>query len=314
MSQCFICKSNDNKIIRRKLRYDIERDVLKCEQCGLVFLKPFEDKQSDFYQDNKEYRGQYGPDLKNFAADCQKRFDTYYPFQLLIVKEIEHLLKPDMAVLDVGCSTGHFLHALRGKVKTRVGVELNREEAEFIRNKLDFKVYSEPIGALQIAEGPFDLITSLQVLEHLEDPLEFLKQIGKNLKPNGYLFLEAPNINDALLSCYQVKGYEDFYYREPHLYYFSAQTLGRLLNQAGFTGEIKTAQRYNFLNHLHWFLTGRPQDNFTLGNREPELAQAGEAKDELNNFIKKVDREYKQLLVKHDLGESLTFLGQKNKQ
>ena len=317
MAKCLICESSDNQVIRRKLRYEIERDVLKCNQCGFVFLRPLEKKLSVYYEDDKVYRQQYGPDLKNFSTGCRERFNTYYPFQNFITREIEHLLNSNTKILDVGCSTGHFLHSLKGKVKTRIGLELNQAEAEFIRNNLDFKVYSEPLDVARIEEGPFDFITSLQVLEHIEDPIKFLKQIAENLKADGYLYLEVPNINDVIISCYQVKGYENFYYREPHLYYFSPATLKKLLDQAGFSGEIKTVQRYNFLNHLHWLMTNRPQDNFVLGNNELELVTATarqvdpEIKIELNNFIKKVDREYKELLVKYDLGESLTFIGQK---
>ncbi|MBI4067791.1 class I SAM-dependent methyltransferase [Candidatus Kaiserbacteria bacterium] len=220
------------------------------------------------------------------------------------------LIRPSASLLDVGCSTGHFLHSLKGKVRTRVGLELSRDEVSFIRRNLDFPVYNVPIERAEIREGPFDVITALQVLEHVEDPIGFLQHIKKHLKKHGTLYLELPNLDDALLTAYKVKEYEDFYYREPHLSYFSKDTLRRALTKAGFEGEITTVQRYTLINHIHWITAHAPQPNFELGMR------AGLVKDpknksarRLNDFIKEADRTYRSLVGKLGLGESLVFRG-----
>lgn len=309
---CPICLAKKSKLIRKKLRYDIKRNVWQCSQCGLAFLEPI-NEDADYYA-GKKYRRQYGPNLRR-RVDHQEIFNTYLPAQREIIKAVKKILKPTMRVLDVGCSTGHFLHSLRGLVAQRIGVELDREAVKFVKNKLDFKIYDKPLGKLKIAEAPFDLVTSFQVLEHIEDPLFFLRQIAKNLKSDGWLYLEVPNVNDVLLGTYQIPGYADFYFREPHLYYFSLPALKKLLARAGFVGEFKTVQRYSLFNHLHWFLTGRPQDSFEIGTAIPELVKSSSAdritKRELNSFIKSVDSKYKQLLVKRGLGESITFLGKK---
>ena len=220
-----------------------------------------------------------------------------------------------MKVLDVGCSTGHFLSALKNRVKERVGLELSREHADFIKSNLDFKVYSEPIESANVKEGPFDLVTAFQTLEHVEKPIDFLKGIARNLKSDGHLYLELPNIDDALLSVYCVTGYEDFYYREPHVSYFSKKTLGALLNKAGFEGKISTIQDYGLFNHLRWIFTNKPQDNFAPANSNPlsvkdKKLYSGLKKD-LNDFAQRIDEEYKSILEKCGIGETLTFLGKK---
>lgn len=222
------------------------------------------------------------------------------------------LLKSATKILDVGCSTGHFLHSLRGKVKTRVGVELSRADVAFIRKNLDFPVYDKPIEALAIDEGPFDVITALQVLEHVEDPVNFLRNLGTHLKPGGHLYLELPNIDDILLTEYREKGYADFYYREPHLSYFSKATLKRALARAGFEGTIRTVQRYTLMNHIYWITAHAPQGNFDLG-MTPKLVTRAKtpAAKSLNAFIESADREYRALVGKLGLGESLVFTGKK---
>lgn len=310
---CKICGSDQHEIIRDTLRHNIKRNVLRCTNCSFVFLEPTQNVSPTYYE-GKSYRQNYGPDLKKVATP-KEIFETYLPFQERIINEFEEIIRPDMKVLDVGCSTGHFLFALKDRVGERVGVELNQDAVDFIRQNLDFKVYSEPMESVNIKEGPFDLITSLHVLEHVDDPFVFLQSIAKHLKSGGHLYLEIPNLDDALLSIFHVPGYTNFYYREPHLSYFSSHTMALLMKKAGFEGRIKTIQRYNFMNALNWIFTDKPQDNFTIGNSDPVFVKADDVgasvKSDLNDLIKKVDKEYKQLLDRHSLGEALIFLGKK---
>lgn len=314
--QCIICDSKKFSVIRKKIRFDIKRDVMRCDKCMYTFLRPLNKDELKYYT-SKDYRKKYGPNLKK-AAKSREIFNTYLPYQDEIVDEFRHILKPSFKVLDVGCSTGHFLTSLKGKVKQRVGIELNQQEVGFIRKNLDFKVYDEPVGTVEIEEGPFDLITSLEVIEHIEHPLEFLIDLKKHLKSDGYVYFELPNIADALITCYGIPGFIDFYYREPHLSYFSVDTFKKLVQKAGYVGEVKTVQRYNFLNHIHWMDTNKPQEDFKLGNGQPVLIKNNssirpQVKKELNAFIAKTDSEYRRILIKHGLGETLSFLGKKKK-
>lgn len=311
--RCHVCEGNRFTVMRQKVRYDIPRVVVRCRRCGFVFLRPREGSTQDFYEE-KSYRKKYGPVYQK-SSTPREIFEMYYPFQEDIVAKIRPILRKDMKVLDVGCSAGHFLAALKGKVAVRVGIELSKREAAFANRNLGFKVYSKQIEELVFPEGPFDLVTALQVLEHVEDPLGFLFHLKRQLKPDGYLYLELPNLNDPLLSCYKVPGYADFYYREPHLSYFTKETLARLLAKAGLKGTIGNVQRYNFLNHVHWIFTNNPQRNFAIGNSKPVL-MGEEVKNvrirkEFNAFIAATDGAYKTLIEKHWLGESLTFLGQR---
>lgn len=313
-NQCALCNSLKHTVIRDTLRYGVKRKVLRCEDCGYVFLEEKNDSQ-EFYT-TTEYRTNYGPDLKK-VSNSEEIFKTYFPHQGPTIAEIKHLLTPTTSVLDVGCSTGQFLAALKGMVGIRVGLELSQDAVSYIRTHLDFPAYSELIQTVSITEGPFDLVTSLQTVEHVPNPIDFIRHLGRQLKPGGYVYIELPNLADPLISCYQIPGYADFYFREPHVSYFTKDTLRKAVEAAGFVGEIKTVQRYNLMNHLHWIMTGKPQDNFTMGNGTPAIVTVenvdASLKSELNDFIAKADREYKKIIEKHGLGECLTFLGQLKK-
>ena len=309
---CVLCGSTQSVVLRKKLRYDVKRDVRKCVKCSLVFLAP--QSGAGAYYAGKEYRKRHGPTLSK-ASSMREIFNAYFPHQEPMVRAVLRHLKPSMKILDVGCSTGHFLSALKGKAKIRVGLELGKDEATFIKKNLDFKVYTDPIESANIDEGPFDLVTALQVLEHVPDPVSFLKGVARNLKDDGLLYLELPNIDDVLLSAFDIKGYADFYYREPHVCYYSKETLKALLSKAGFEGEFGTVQRYNFYNHVHWVLTGKPQAKFAEGNTVLQTAKDGgapsRARKELDAFLKDADERYRALVEKNGLGESLTFWGKK---
>src|SRR3989338_9355001 len=122
--QCRICESTNNKVIRNNLRYDIRRDVLQCLDCGFIYLA---DKNDDQYYSSEQYRKHYGPDLTR-KVSCQEIFDTYLPAQGEMIKEIKSIVRPDMKVLDIGCSTGHFLTALKDLGGGGVGLELGKDE------------------------------------------------------------------------------------------------------------------------------------------------------------------------------------------
>src|SRR3989344_5736554 len=109
--KCVLCGSKERAVIRNNLRYGIKRRILKCKECGFL-CQESADVAEEFYS-GKDYRNTYGPNL-NKASDCREIFDTYFPFQKEIINEIRGIIKPNMKVLDVGCSTGHFLAALDG--------------------------------------------------------------------------------------------------------------------------------------------------------------------------------------------------------
>lgn len=194
-----------------------------------------------------------------------------------------------------------------------MGLELSREEASFIRRNLDFPVYSVPIERATIREGPFDVVTALQVLEHVEDPVSFLEHIRRHLKKSGTLYLELPNLDDVLLTEYRIQEYGDFYFREPHLSYFTRDSLRRTLKKAGFEGEIKTVQRYTLINHIHWITARAPQKSFALGMTAQQIGKPRtSAGKRLDSFIQETDRDYRDLVGDLGLGESLVFAGKKS--
>ncbi len=308
--QCYLCGHAKSRVVSEKLRYGEPRKVLQCERCGLVVLEPQTESPQEYYRE--DYRKVYTP-IVGEQVTSRQIFDMYLPFQQRRVEELRPFLNPTMRVLEVGCSAGHFLYAIKGFVKECVGIEFNENDARFVNQELGIKVHTSPIEETGLPEQHFDLIAVLQVLEHMEDPLGFLGTVSRYLKRGGYLCVEVPNVDEALLTVYDVPGYRTFYYKPPHIFYYSPKTLRMLLEKAGFRGEMKSVQRYNFVNHMNWVLTGKPQKRADVAMSTPVLVGADAAsravKDELNQWFQRLDEEYKAILNKHQLGESVLFLG-----
>jgi SAM-dependent methyltransferase len=118
----------------------------------------------------------------------------------VIVEEIAALLPVD-SYLDAGCGDGRFLAALPalGKVPRRVvGVDIADSilatarlaaaaagvDAELVRGNLEL---------LPLADREFDLVVSIQVLEHLLDPAAGVSELARVLRPGGTLLLSTDN-------------------------------------------------------------------------------------------------------------------------
>lgn len=308
--ECPLCQNDNSEVIRTKLRHNISRRVFRCRDCSLVFLEPKSEDTQDYY--GHEYRKTYSPVIGK-ALDSQEIFDIYFPYQEARIKRLEHILRPDMRVLDIGCSAGHFMQALKDRVGECIGLEYNTENVEFIKSKLGFKAYSTPIEETDLPLEHFDLITAFQMFEHVEKPLEFLNSMAKYLKNDGYLCIETTSVEDALLSVYEIEEYADFWYREPHVFNYSPKTLRSMLEKAGFSGEVSTIQRINFLNHMNWAMNRAPQKGADIHMAAPKIFKKIDSriKEELNNLIQKTDKEYRDILTRYDKGESVLFIGQK---
>ncbi|MBW8041637.1 MAG: class I SAM-dependent methyltransferase [Planctomycetes bacterium] len=111
---------------------------------------------------------------------------------------------PDIRILDVGCGDGWSLKYLkRGctdgftlfppkkRFSNTCGIELIHKVVEYAQKK-GRNVIQGDIRYLALEENAFDLIYTRHCLEHLDDPLEALKNITKILKPGGTLFAIVP--------------------------------------------------------------------------------------------------------------------------
>jgi GT2 family glycosyltransferase/tetratricopeptide (TPR) repeat protein/2-polyprenyl-3-methyl-5-hydroxy-6-metoxy-1,4-benzoquinol methylase len=153
------------------------------------------------------------------------------------------------AILDVGCGAGSLGIILKQRQHCSVyGVELNEAVAKNAAAHLD-RVWTGDIEAIELdlPAGYLDVIVCGDVLEHLREPRDVLRQLSRFLKPNGRLIASIPNVAHhsvirGLLAgdwTYQPAGLLD----ETHLRFFTAREIEKLFFRAGFQIEQVTTTR-----------------------------------------------------------------------
>ena len=141
-------------------------------------------------------------------------------------------LNAPLALLDVGSNRGSFARTFLDAAPNAKLTALEPDErfadssAGLPRTEM---VYAR-IEHTSFADGQFDVIHSCHTIEHLGEAFAALKDHARTLKPGGLLVIDAPNT--ALL------GGEDIveeWFIDKHLFHFSARTLSRMIEAAGFT-------------------------------------------------------------------------------
>lgn len=130
-----------------------------------------------------------------FYEELQRQLPNYYPRELpeytrAVLFALEHRI-PE--VLDVGCGSGAFLDLARKAGLRTYGVELNPKAAAMAQ-QAGHTIYNDLLETI-IARGQhprFSLVTTWQVLEHVTDPVGFLRDCAQFVKPGGYLAVAVP--------------------------------------------------------------------------------------------------------------------------
>ncbi len=95
---------------------------------------------------------------------------------------------PSGRLLDVGCSSGHFLKVALDHGYDIHGVEPNPEMAKFATESLKLpKIQCGTLHAAHYPDASFDAVTLWDVLEHVEDPGGILEEVRRVLRPGGWL-------------------------------------------------------------------------------------------------------------------------------
>jgi len=159
-------------------------------------------------------------------------------------------------LLDFGCGSGTMLSALSEDFDT-YGLEPD-EGARLSAQNSGHQVFSNTDEILD-QNLKFDFVTLFHVVEHFYEPSTEFERIHRLLNPGGYLVIETPNSNDALISFYKNQEFQNFTYWSHHPMLHSSKSLGSVVKGNGFkVVENSGVQRYGINNHLYWLANGKP--------------------------------------------------------
>ncbi|MBP7055369.1 MAG: class I SAM-dependent methyltransferase [Candidatus Omnitrophica bacterium] len=238
-----------------------DQKFYRCPHCDVAFLYPrmSEKDEKRFYAQEFErfMEKRAGKDFDWRGPEAhiqsnQKQYARRLPF-------FEELLSPSLSVLEVGCSSGFMLLPLKERGLDVVGIEPSGGFSGFLKQK-GIDVYSSmqdlKDSAVDVKE--FDLVMHFFVLEHMRDPVKFMRDTLGFLKPGGVMICEVPSRSDPLLTIYNIPAFHKFYWSVAHNYYFNRPSLEYVLYQVCDDFEILPEQRYDISNHMTWALEGKP--------------------------------------------------------
>lgn len=213
--------------------------VVRCGACRLWYLspRPTPDAAAAFYRDSDYFSGG-AAGYADYAAQEQSLRNTFRR----LLRDLQGLRATSGRLLELGAGLGYFLDEARPYFAQRRGVELSPKAAESAARLADAPVHQD-IEAIE-DEARFDCIVALHVIEHVPEPLPFVRKLATLLAPGGMLVLAAPHMGSVWR---QVMGrrWPSFKYPE-HLTFFDAATFKRLFADAGFATQKRLPYLHDF--------------------------------------------------------------------
>ncbi|MBS95027.1 MAG: hypothetical protein CL799_11345 [Chromatiales bacterium] len=237
---CNLCGSSGKRLVAEENRYN----VVRCKECGLLYVSP---QPTD--EDLTEFYAQYFPEESGdiWGEMMRRNFDL----------DSEYLLRKTGArgkVLDIGCGHGKFLRRFAERGWDARGLDFSPEAA----------AEANRIDGVQVSQGEFepglfeaesfDIVTAWYVLEHARDPMAFVNEAFRILRPGGMFGMRVPNMifSNVFLAMKKIPKMDKLLFAlnidtdnksshfnviDPpaHLYGFTPKTIRKLLSDTGFS-------------------------------------------------------------------------------
>ena len=219
---CPLCGHQCSRLVTREKEWD----VVECMSCAFVFVTPFPQEQflNLHYQD-------YLPADEIGIDHWRMLMSEIFRKSLDIIEKESS--KQNGALLDIGCGYGFFLESARQRGWRVSGIELCEHARNYAKSR-SLKVEAANLFERKYDDTVFDVVTLFYVLEHLPDPLRYLREINRILKPGGLLLVRVPHTT-PLVKTLKIFGIRNRLYDVPsHLSDFSPCTIKYALERTGF--------------------------------------------------------------------------------
>jgi SAM-dependent methyltransferase len=207
--------------------------------CGLLWLDPMP-LAADLSAAYHEYYTHGAPlrSLPGRLGSCLNRLliDTVLLFRGTAERKRAELMfmedVPPTTLLDVGCGEGSFLVAMAKRGWHVTGVDFDEAAVHAARQAHGLDVHTGTIDTIVARGMTFDVVTASHVIEHVPDPVEFLAQCVRVLRPGGRVILRTPNAHSWGHQRYgrAWRGLEP----PRHLHIFTTAALSACARKAGF--------------------------------------------------------------------------------
>lgn len=251
---CPVCAGERTRPFWETVWGDPSQRVMACDGCGLFFLAQARsgEGQRDFDRNYDAYiaeRAKAVPGGEAFAELVDESIAERFA-------DIGERFAGSRSTLEIGAERGGFLDRLKGRVPGLTGVDACPAYHDTLRGK-GYRAFSY-ISDVPDSER-HDRICLFSLLEHIPEPVPFLRDVARRLAPDGLVVIEVPSAAEPLVSLYDIPAFKSFYFQAMHPYVYSLKALDVVLEAAGLKRtSVKYKQRYGLANHLQWLKAGVP--------------------------------------------------------
>jgi len=220
---CPLCSTKAEK----KLYQEGDYCMVRCLRCGFIYQNPRPAQQ--------ELLNAY----QTYLPETEEEIEAWGRMMEPVFRRGADLIERHISqgrLLDVGSGYGFFLALMQSRGWEVMGLEVSPTGADYGRKRWGLSILPQPWEQALFPEGEFDVITAFYVIEHLPDPLAFLREVHRIVRPGGMILLRYPHTTPikAILSLMRIRN--RLYHLPFHLSDFSPRTMRRALEQSEFRG------------------------------------------------------------------------------
>jgi 2-polyprenyl-3-methyl-5-hydroxy-6-metoxy-1,4-benzoquinol methylase len=222
--ECPICSWSETRYIFTMKSFP----MLQCPQCATAFLypQPTDDDLAKIYNEGY-FLGGNQPEAQAKRGDM-KRLTARVMFERLK----EYRGKHGGTLLEIGCGQGESLVEAETLGYDVTGVEFSSHSVGVAQKRLQRgRVTQGEITSVDLPERTFDVVMSMDVVEHVRNPRAFMQAVHRVLKPDGVLMLVTISLDTWTARLLRHNWME---FKVEHLTYFSNNSLQTLAFLTGF--------------------------------------------------------------------------------
>jgi len=216
-NQCPLCKEEDHETFANINDW---MTIENCNNCNYAYASHFPNVIKDVY----DCDDQLDNAVEVYHSTREYRKNRFGIERVGIIKEFHK----SGDILDIGCGTGWFLEVARAEGFNVTGQELSPQLAEFTHNNFEIPTYSCPVSEIT---DSFDVITMFDLIEHVQDPMQLLKDCKNRLNPNGIILAFTPNFDSYGIT--EMKEYSSLISPPGHLHYFTQDSINKICELSG---------------------------------------------------------------------------------
>tara|TARA_B100000579_G_C22799964_1_gene839202 strand:- start:498 stop:1535 length:1038 start_codon:yes stop_codon:yes gene_type:complete len=251
---CVCCNNSEN--LQFVFKSPAKFDFLQCPNCEMVIMNPIPSQSilDKMYNSEEMIDNLHGSHISGGVIPKQLE-------DLNFIKK--HIISGSL--LDIGSGAGGFLLNANKYFKSQ-GLEINKNHYK-VALEAGLNVHNL-YSSKFFPKNKFEIVTLLQVIEHLENPKDVIKDAHRLLDDQGYLYIACPNFNSASMKIFREKHRHVATFG--HINMYSLENLAIQIEQEGFKLiEMETYELDIELHDLFYYYLFKNRFSHRMSNYNP---------------------------------------------